>query len=1010
MTKVRTHTAVRPQKSEARRVSKPHDKHEREAERAAEVVARGGSVSSWSFSSVPAAAEAPVQRQEVVKEKTDEEKKQEALKKAGEAALATKEGQALKEKVLADPLVKSVTDAVTSTPGLIAGGAALAGGVVALGATGKELPIQPPEIPGEKISPKLAGISAKVTWEGPVFAPTNVGLLITVKEQGPKKKDRAAPDPIQADIARLKAQEEMFRKGRTYVPGSKEAEEERLLDQAVQNYVLSRSTLPGFTIPLTPPAPAKKEEEQKPAQPAPASPSAAPPAHANVDAGLGAPGRPLDPSTRRAMEARFGYDFSSVRVHDDARAAATAADVDAAAFTVGEDVVFAAGRFDPSSPEGRHLLAHELAHVVQQSKRPGGPGPVQRRSVFETLGILLGIEEGTWEDRELHQYLEGITQSGRIEGRYDSDNKARAIVRRWRASESGFDLLPAQKILLIQEMLDGPTLGEDEEAILDLLELSDASDLRVMFGTDGLSLPRLESDINFENRRRLDAWVADRFDGGREAVLAGIVDIAGDAVPAGAPAFGFDADILDARFDSDRTAEELIQLISAMDETDRRQALHHLVTVRRPRLLDRVQRLRRAFDDETNAARQEAIRRVGREARQVQLKTERVILHFFRERIPATEADLRHGTSPTDPSRQAELREALRPPRRTVGGAVPDFEPTLPGETESYEDKVRAELPTIVNDAFDSLVVGHGPTEHADTSQTHSLLEFEAIGNVAKDETDAVFGRFYSADAHPALIADVPELGVVGTVHDQFADTEARLAQMDDDQRAQMAKQLVFYFFQTEDVIRRLNHDHNAAPEFDDNDLPLNDEAIMLDNVATDFVADTANVTRLNEIDRNWPAAAQDREIFFQLFRGDTPEADRLLLWDVFQTFIHEYLHTLSHGDYDDFAGSFGRNSNEFNTLIEGVDSLLTEIVWDAVEPRVGSQELREAVEGPTNAALPAIRVPDASARRYPSYSEALRLADLVGIRNIYAAYFLGLVDRIGGTPPPAAPGAGAGP
>src|SRR5262249_49344942 len=156
-----------------RPVSKPGDRHEREAERAAEVVARGGSVSSWSFSAVPAAAPDPVQRQEVVKEKTDEEKKQEALKKTSEAALATRQGQAVKEAVLNAPLVKKAKDVVTSTPGMIATGAA-AGGVAALAAAGKELPFQPPEIPLDKISKKFEGASAQITYEGPVNKPTFV--------------------------------------------------------------------------------------------------------------------------------------------------------------------------------------------------------------------------------------------------------------------------------------------------------------------------------------------------------------------------------------------------------------------------------------------------------------------------------------------------------------------------------------------------------------------------------------------------------------------------------------------------------------------------------------------------------------------------------------------------------------------------------------------------------------------------------------------------------------------
>src|SRR6185436_13848411 len=151
-------------------------------------------------------------------------------------------------------------------------------------------------------------------------------------------------------------------------------EEQRLTEQAISAYVTRTAGLPGLTFPLTPP-PKKDEEKTPPApvQPAPATAEKAPPARAHVDGALSSPGRPLDAPARRSMEARFGYDFSSVRIHDDARSGATAAGIDAAAFTVGEELVFAPGRFDPSSPDGRQLLAHELAHVVQQS-RGGGPG------------------------------------------------------------------------------------------------------------------------------------------------------------------------------------------------------------------------------------------------------------------------------------------------------------------------------------------------------------------------------------------------------------------------------------------------------------------------------------------------------------------------------------------------------------------------------------------------------------------------------------------------------------
>jgi outer membrane protein OmpA-like peptidoglycan-associated protein len=81
-------------------------------------------------------------------------------------------------------------------------------------------------------------------------------------------------------------------------------------------------------------------------------------------------GQPLDTATRSFMEPRFGADFSGVRVHTDAEAAESARSVEALAYTVGADVVFGTGQYAPSSAAGRRLLAHELAHTVQQGSAP----------------------------------------------------------------------------------------------------------------------------------------------------------------------------------------------------------------------------------------------------------------------------------------------------------------------------------------------------------------------------------------------------------------------------------------------------------------------------------------------------------------------------------------------------------------------------------------------------------------------------------------------------------------
>jgi hypothetical protein len=91
---------------------------------------------------------------------------------------------------------------------------------------------------------------------------------------------------------------------------------------------------------------------------------------------LRSPGRPLDPATRALFEPRLGRDLGGVRVHTDGAAAASASAVGALAWTVGRDVAFASGRYEPATEAGRRLLAHELAHVAQGRGRDDGRGPV----------------------------------------------------------------------------------------------------------------------------------------------------------------------------------------------------------------------------------------------------------------------------------------------------------------------------------------------------------------------------------------------------------------------------------------------------------------------------------------------------------------------------------------------------------------------------------------------------------------------------------------------------------
>jgi hypothetical protein len=133
----------------------------------------------------------------------------------------------------------------------------------------------------------------------------------------------------------------------------------------------------------------------------------------------------LSSDDRRFMEPRFGHDFSRVRVHTDRTAAKSAEAVNAAAYTVGPHVVFANGRYESDTESGRRLLAHELAHVIQQN-RNGAPSG--------TLSIVGGDDPGELEARKAANAV--VADAGAQTVRQRSSTAGRIGVAR-RVAESG---------------------------------------------------------------------------------------------------------------------------------------------------------------------------------------------------------------------------------------------------------------------------------------------------------------------------------------------------------------------------------------------------------------------------------------------------------------------------------------------------------------------------------------------------------------------------------------------
>jgi Domain of unknown function (DUF4157) len=145
---------------------------------------------------------------------------------------------------------------------------------------------------------------------------------------------------------------------------------------------------------------------------------------------LRSPGQPLDFATRAFMEPRFGHgfghDFGHVRVHTDAKAAESARAVQADAYTVGQNVVFTENKYASTNDAGRELLAHELAHTIQQGNAGGALLYAEQPGIFESSAVAAGraIFGGRSVSRDLPACGLQIQRAPASEDRWKNDVNA----------------------------------------------------------------------------------------------------------------------------------------------------------------------------------------------------------------------------------------------------------------------------------------------------------------------------------------------------------------------------------------------------------------------------------------------------------------------------------------------------------------------------------------------------------------------------------------------------------
>ena len=239
---------------------------------------------------------------------------------------------------------------------------------------------------------------------------------------------------------------------------------------------------------------------------APARPSA-PRNHLGHASGLLGSGRPLPDSERAFFEPRLSWSLADVRIHDEPRASQAAASMNARAFTLGNHVAFAPGQWRPGTPDGRQLLAHELAHI-QQARSGADPGAIRRAINFEMQlkGNRVYAYDGEGKKLKplprkfgpgdsLVEDPSGLRLESETQGQLEFETK-------WESELLKIEPQIQAALSMVKQMQTAPVLGVDTEKGYQLLEYPFSTDhLR----PGGWKVPEGKRATDFEDNKEKGA-------------------------------------------------------------------------------------------------------------------------------------------------------------------------------------------------------------------------------------------------------------------------------------------------------------------------------------------------------------------------------------------------------------------------------------------------------------------------------------------------------------------------
>lgn len=317
-----------------------------------------------------------------------------------------------------------------------------------------------------------------------------------------------------------------------------------------------------------------------------------------------------------------------------------------------------------------------------------------------------------------------------------------------------------------------------------------------------------------------------------------------------------------------------------------------------------------------------------------------------------------------------------------AGGAPAVFTEEVSGK--KYGDRIRDHLAATIASFHKELYEDKVGLRADPAKNFHDWSTLEGPAAAAKQVTDTVYDSNYGgAAAFPAMTH------AGGNLIDQWEDELALNAGKTPAQKKAKAADKVWYLINSN--CETINTEHGAVPS-------AAAETAILSPIVESFVATDAKVQTMLDLDIGWEGAQLDGTVYLQRYKSTNPdkdkakETDRVQMWSLFHTCIHEYIHTLAHPDYQTWAQTFddAGDSTRYNTLIEGFCDFFTLNVRSTLAPDAA---LISKIEGPYANGNP---IPAVDSGVYPSHAQAEQVVSIVGIKNAQAAYFRGETSRMG--------------